>query len=402
MLDLQDGLNSSDEKIKALSYNTLCYKMATQQMYGYTPSGALSWDYRKEQILQEIQASDADFLCLQEVDNESFKEFFSMKLAYNGYKGVFWPKSRARTMAEKDAKVVDGCATFYKGSKWILLDKQLIDFANIAINRPDMKNQHDIFNRVMPRDNISVVTFFENRVTGSRVVVVNAHIYWDPAYADVKIIQTAILMENLTKFIEKYARWPACKDKKTYGLDNPDEEAPVEIPAPSKEYTATQLPIIVCGDFNSTPDSAVYELLSHGSLEPGHKEMGNYQYGNFTRDGMQHTFSLRSAYANLNGTPDELKFTNYTPGYTGILDYIWYSTNALEVSGLLGPVDQEYMKRLPGFPNYHFPSDHLSLLAEFTLKKHKSANEKKEEREEKREGGTKGRKSRERSPVKRL
>ncbi len=49
---------------------------------------------------------------------------------------------------------VDGCAIFYKASKWILLEKHLIDYANIAINRPDMKNHHDIFNRVMPKDNI--------------------------------------------------------------------------------------------------------------------------------------------------------------------------------------------------------------------------------------------------------
>lgn len=364
MLELQET-SESDERIKVFSYNTLCFKMATEQMYGYTPSGALSWEYRKEQILQEVQASDADFITLQEVDNDSFKEFFSMKLAYNGYKGVFWPKSRARTMSEKDAKVVDGCATFYKGNKWILLDKQLIDFANIAINRPDMKNQHDIFNRVMPRDNISVVTFFENRLTGARVVVVNVHIYWDLAFSDVKIIQTAILMEYVTKLADKYARWPACKDKKAYGMDNDDQGEP----APSMEYTNTQLPLLVCGDFNSTPESAVYELLAHGSLEPNHKEMGEYQYGNFTRDGMQHPFSLRSSYANLDGTPEALAFTNYTPGYTGILDYIWYSTNALEVTSLLGPVDPEHLKRLPGFPNYHFPSDHLSLLAEFTLKK---------------------------------
>ncbi|KFY45703.1 hypothetical protein V494_00829 [Pseudogymnoascus sp. VKM F-4513 (FW-928)] len=364
MLELQEA-SESEEHIKVFSYNTLCFKMATEQMYGYTPSGALSWEYRKEQILQEVQASDADFITLQEVDNDSFKEFFSMKLAYNGYKGVFWPKSRARTMSEKDAKVVDGCATFYKGNKWILLDKQLIDFANIAINRPDMKNQHDIFNRVMPRDNISVVTFFENRLTGARVVVVNVHIYWDLAFSDVKIIQTAILMEYVTKLADKYARWPACKDKKAYGMDNDDQGEP----APSMEYTNTQLPLLVCGDFNSTPESAVYELLAHGSLEPNHKEMGEYQYGNFTRDGMQHPFSLRSSYANLDGTPEALAFTNYTPGYTGILDYIWYSTNALEVTSLLGPVDPEYLKRLPGFPNYHFPSDHLSLLAEFTLKK---------------------------------
>src|SRR5271163_2495105 len=241
MLDLQDGAPASanQDRFKVFSWNTLCDKYATSQQYGYTPTSALAWEYRKEQILQEIQSSEADLICLQEVDMDSFKEFFSMKLAYNDYKGVFWPKTRARTMVEKDAKVVDGCATFYKGSKYILLDKQLIDFANIAINRPDMKNQHDIFNRVMPRDDIAVVTFFEERLTGARIIVVNAHIFWNPVYADVKVIQTAILMENLTKLAEKYARWPPCKDKKTYTLseevdgESETPEEPCSEPAPS-------------------------------------------------------------------------------------------------------------------------------------------------------------------------
>jgi CCR4-NOT transcription complex subunit 6 len=271
--------------------------------------------------------------------------------------------------------VVDGCATFWKGSKYILLDKQLVDFANIAINRPDMKNQHDIFNRVMPRDHIATVCFFENRLTGARFIVANAHLFYDPAYEDVKVIQTAILMESLGKLAEKYVRWPALKEKKLYQLSEENDgtaeapDTPLPEPAPSMEYTSiTQLPLLVCGDFNSTSDSAVYELFTHGSVRPDHRDLGSYQYGNFTRDGIQHPFSLRSAYAPLDGTPAALTFTNYTPGFTRVIDYIWYSTNTLEVTALLGPVDPEYMERVPGFPNYHFPSDHLSLLAEFSIK----------------------------------
>ena len=123
-VDLSDGISSSSqERFKVFSYNVLCEKAATPQQYGYTPSGALAWDFRKEQILQEIISQDADIVCLQEVDNENFKEFFSMKLAYADYKGVYWPRPRSKTMSEKDAKYVDGCATFYKGSKYILLDK---------------------------------------------------------------------------------------------------------------------------------------------------------------------------------------------------------------------------------------------------------------------------------------
>ena len=46
-------------------YNILAEKYATAQMYGYTPSWALAWEYRKELILQEVLAYSADIICLQ-------------------------------------------------------------------------------------------------------------------------------------------------------------------------------------------------------------------------------------------------------------------------------------------------------------------------------------------------
>lgn len=104
-----------------LSYNTLCDKYATQSQYGYTPSGALHWEHRKEVLLDEIRARNADICCLQEIDAQSFNEYFRPNLAHNDYKGVYWQKGRARTMSEKDAKLVDGCATFYKNSKYVLV-----------------------------------------------------------------------------------------------------------------------------------------------------------------------------------------------------------------------------------------------------------------------------------------
>jgi CCR4-NOT transcription complex subunit 6 len=105
------------ETVTALSYNILCDKYCTQAQYGYTPSAALSWEHRRETILAELRERNADVVCLQEIDQESFNDFFRGALAHNDYKGVFWPKSRARTMAEKEAKLVDGCAIFYKNSK---------------------------------------------------------------------------------------------------------------------------------------------------------------------------------------------------------------------------------------------------------------------------------------------
>ncbi|SZF01467.1 unnamed protein product [Blumeria hordei] len=372
---LDEGATTPKETIKVFSFNILSDQACTQRLYGYTPQAALSWEHRREAVLKEITTSNADFVCLQEVDTDTFREYFSTKLAYVEYKGVFWPRSRAKTMSEKDAKNVDGCATFYKHQKYILLDKQLVDFANIAINRPDMKNQHDIFNRVMPRDHIGVVCFFENRLTGSRLILVNTHIFWDPVYADVKLIQTAILLSEVSRLAEKYAKWGPCKENKAYSPDDQkasSNEGDDQTPQPSKEYDSkTQIPLIICSDLNSTSSSSVFELLARGNVRPNHPELGGRSYGNFTKDGIDHPFSLKSAYTNLDKSQDSVPFTNYTPGFRGVIDHIWYSTNALENISLLGQVDPEYMKTVPGFPNHHYPSDHLSLMAEFAVKGNK-------------------------------
>lgn len=48
-----------------MCYNVLCDKYATRQLYGYCPSWALSWDFRKKNILEEIQQYSADIINLQ-------------------------------------------------------------------------------------------------------------------------------------------------------------------------------------------------------------------------------------------------------------------------------------------------------------------------------------------------
>lgn len=387
MLPAQDDVNTTSERIKVFSWNILCDKYATSQQYGYTPTKALDWEYRKECILGELAHRDADFLALQEVSTDAFKESLSAPLARLDYKGVHWPKTRYRTMPEKEAQSVDGCAVFYKQSKFILLDRQVIEFASIAINRPDMKNQHDVFNRVMPKDNIAVVCFFESRLTGARVILVNAHLTWEVSLADVKVIQTGILMEQVTKLAEKYARWPAVKDKKMITIprgedEEPDDQPPQAEPGPSQEYrTNTEIPLLVCGDFNSTEDSAVYELLSKGHVAPEHAELANHQYGNFTRDGIEHPFSLRDAYAHTKNTADQMTFTNYTPSFTDVIDYIWYSTNSLEVVSVLGPPNMEYLSRIPAFPYWHYPADHIQIMSEFVIKGRKENKKHVQERE---------------------
>jgi CCR4-NOT transcription complex subunit 6 len=241
-----------------------------------------------------------------------------------------------------------------------------------------MKGEDDIYNRVMPKDNVAVVTFLEDRMTGSRVIVVNAHLHWDHMYKDVKVVQVAVLLEQIAKLSEAYVSWPPLKEseKKLFRYSNGDspdgagpaaspEAADAPQPRPSLTYTdPLSIPLLICSDLNSLPDSGPCELISEGYLPATHPDLENRHYGNFTRDGIRHPFQLKSAYAAVG----ELPLTNYVSNFAGTVDYIWYSVASLAPRALLGPVDAEYISRVPGFPNVHFPSDHVSLMAELGFK----------------------------------
>ena len=45
--------------------NVLTQKFATSDLYQYCPSWALTWEYRKDLILQDILQQSADIVCLQ-------------------------------------------------------------------------------------------------------------------------------------------------------------------------------------------------------------------------------------------------------------------------------------------------------------------------------------------------
>lgn len=62
-----DGRISSGGTFTALSYNILSDAYATNELYSYCPTWALSWTYRRQNLLREIVGYRADIVCLQEV-----------------------------------------------------------------------------------------------------------------------------------------------------------------------------------------------------------------------------------------------------------------------------------------------------------------------------------------------
>ncbi|XP_006457329.1 hypothetical protein AGABI2DRAFT_79322 [Agaricus bisporus var. bisporus H97] len=351
----------NSENISVLSYNILCEKYATERLYGYTPAWALLWDYRKELILNELLASDADFLCVQEMDVAQYEEYFSKHLSRD-YTGVYSPKSRAKTMDnEQERRFVDGCAIFYKTSRFQLVEKQLIEFSAVAMQRQDFKKTDDMFNRVLGKDHIAVVCLMEDKQTGTRFIIANTHIHSHPAYRDVKLVQVALLVEEVEKIANNFSRLPPRPPQQhSDGGSSPPPTRP-----PPAYSDGTKIPLIIAGDFNSIPQSGVYEFLNNGTLAADHPDFMSHTYGRYTSEGPRHRLGLKSANSSL-GVGEPL--TNHTPPFQGTIDYIWYSTANLGVNAVLGEVDKAYLEKVVGFPNAHFPSDHICQIAEFRVK----------------------------------
>ncbi|KNC81820.1 hypothetical protein SARC_05873 [Sphaeroforma arctica JP610] len=300
-------------------------------MYGYCPTWVLDWMHRKEQILKEIAVHGADIVCLQEVETSQYHNYFYPELRNLGYEGFFYAKTRQRSMNDEDRQRVDGCATFYRTARFRLVEEHLISFSQLAIAAHEANGGNDLLNRVMPKDNIAVASILEIRGTKQALMLANSHMHWNPTFKDVKVVQTAMLLDELKRITQNSRRF--------------------------------NIPTVICGDFNSLPDSGVVELLANGRLDTSHPDLGNVNYGAYAANKLRHSYHMSSVY---NG---EMDYTNYTFDFKGVIDYVWYTNNHIKVKALLGSVSKKYLENFMGCPNQHFPSDHFPLLCELVLMK---------------------------------
>jgi CCR4-NOT transcription complex subunit 6 len=305
------------------SYNILINLCALN--LAHPPSWVLNPDYRKENILHEIQQYNVDVLCLQEIEVYSYQEFYKDQLDLRcDYSSIFCPKGRAKTIP--DNKSVDGCAIFWKKTKFNIVNNFVIDFLGRVSQDTRFNKNQDFMNRYGRKDNIALVAILENR-TGDTFIVVNAHLYWDPEFKDIKLIQAAILLEEIEKI------------RKIYKNSH----------------------VLLIGDFNSLMDSSVYSMITQGIYDKGDLFDCGYDLNYEPKLGLK----FNDLYGN-----EEVDFTNFTPLFKGVIDYIFYS-DKLTPTSLLSPIEPEYAERVVGLPNVHFPSDHIFISGKFTTEKNK-------------------------------
>jgi CCR4-NOT transcription complex subunit 6 len=355
------GDRRAPQSMRVVSFNTLAEIYAHQGVYPYCPQWALSFDFRKKLLLKQLQEMDADVLCLQEVQADHFEHFFYPAMKASGYEGLYKQKNRDAMGVEGK---VDGCALFFKTSRFYLIEKYSLDF-NEAVRQccdgeaskadgmmpVEAKAHLDRIKKAqrrLTRDNVAQVVILEmltdprgNKLpTSKRVCVANTHLFWDPDYGDVKLWQTHMLLHELEKNIT--------------------------IPQ--------DLPLVLCGDFNSEPNSAVHQLLS-GNLKAGRRialsreQLPADPSNILSMRGahLSHSLFLCSAYGTVLGAEPE--FTNYTENYTGCLDYVWCSANHITPLAVLAVPSEGELRSGSGtpLPNPQYPSDHICLCADLLI-----------------------------------
>ncbi|KAF5188067.1 Carbon catabolite repressor protein 4-like protein [Thalictrum thalictroides] len=214
---------SQCERFVILSYNILADYLALKhrrELYFHIPPYVLDWEWRKKKILFELGLWSPDIMCLQEVDRFTDLE---EELKNHGYSGIW----KMRT-----GIAVDGCAVFWRTARFRLVHEESIEY-----------NKHEL------RDNVAQICVLESRSQNSadirsdslpqssdganQVVICNTHVLYNPRRGEIKLGQVRVLLDRAH--------------------------------AVSKLWNDS--PVIICGDFNCTPKSPLYNFISEQKLD---------------------------------------------------------------------------------------------------------------------------------------
>lgn len=198
------------------SYNILSQELLEDNAYLYRHChpAVLPWSHRLPNLLAEIQRLDADILCLQEVQEDHYLSQIKPALQTLGYQCAYKKRTGSKP---------DGCAIVFRDSRLSLLSSNPVEFLVPG-------------DTLLDRDNVGLVVLLQPRLNPSAVILVaNTHLLYNPRRGDIKLAQLAILLAE----IDRLSRLP-------------DGSASA---------------VVLCGDFNSTPWSPLYSLLTEGYLD---------------------------------------------------------------------------------------------------------------------------------------
>lgn len=329
-LDHKDSL-----PLTVLTYNLLSQHHINSEVYPYCTAGILRSAYRRSHLQAELEA-------YEHFDVGAFQEV--AQFAENWEK--FWGRSgRRRSVYAAKEGGRDGICIVYDSERFSCAHEEVLSFAPLMNALEAVPNIAQIL-LLTPTDQQS-----------PQLIVSNTHLFWRPDFDCLRVLQA----HRLRKRIE-------------------------EIRVEKEEAEAV---VIMCGDWNSDPKSAVYHLItgkidqitrshwdqliqSHSTLLKNPLEASQRIFAQVLEDFKKWT-SLTSAYSAYRSPQDpsvqgEPPYTSVN-SYIDTLDYIFVDARKLEVQQLLMLPAEEIVLGQTALPNEIYSSDHLALLAQFSFKK---------------------------------
>jgi mRNA deadenylase 3'-5' endonuclease subunit Ccr4 len=317
--------------------------------FPHTNSKAITWAHRKGLLLQEIFTLMPDVVCLEEVDH--FEDHFYPALKEKGYEGYFKKKNAA--------EIRDGCALFYRTSRFEFIDKREVNFPG----------QSQVALLVHLRLKLTD-TEKENGFEPKNVFVGVTHLKAKGGFEEKRLAQGQALLQQATEFICQHLKLSIEKNESKSGSGSEESQSAV------KDLLA-QVPLLMLGDFNDVPTSLVCTYFRNEPLQASGSSSGSLsgdtspstsatsQAALTVTEPPHHPFVLASAYAAYDETGVEPYSTFKKREYEVIrtIDYIWYTSRVLTpVRFLEIPHRDRLTERLPCL---QYPSDHLALWTEF-------------------------------------
>ena len=414
---------AAPDQFRVVTYNTLAEPFtssphARERLYPYCDPSALDIDYRQCLIVHELLGYNADVMCLQEVDRKTFDRFLLPSLKDKGYDGCHQPKSGMvssyyQLMWYSEIQTIvlsvflvrlqikEGEAIFYDTSKFSLMSVESTSLNDFFEHDPSCSELYHslqiapyFLRAVLKKHNIVLTVFLRSLdMPDTYLCVVNTHLYYHPMGDHIRLLQVATALKFLQTKVDKFHQIVGQHAK-----------------------VAT----VICGDFNSCPCIAAYDFVLSGSVSQSHPDWMVYKLSevpkcacnkrplkgedessssssesdkeddesqNSDRDvlgplpALQPSEILRIPKRRLS-TVDEFRgldlkhdfhfqnatgtnhYTNYTLGYYGVLDYIFFDSDLLAVERVVPLPSHSEVTEFVALPSVYFPSDHLALVVD--------------------------------------
>mmetsp|Transcript_12787 Transcript_12787/g.14903 ORF Transcript_12787/g.14903 Transcript_12787/m.14903 type:complete len:305 (+) Transcript_12787:432-1346(+) len=303
-------------------------------------------------MLKELLSYKPDIICLQEVSSRVFSEDLKPFLSSKGFNGFYTQGLNTRHGIAQ--------ATFVRIEGIEVLQYEHKHLKNHFLS--PTKGSQEFRNKISQVSQSVQLLRFSVRGSNAECILANVHLFYDPSFSDVKVYQALIVCQLTEQFAN------GCKNILMAGDFNS---------LPSCDYDGVPLAQANRGWGDPRDEqSGVYRIISKGSLErhhPHHPDSFKNRQplpnvsSHATSFGplLNPLGSFRNVYHEFYKRSENFYalVTTKTDSFAGLIDHIFFQGSITLQAVVAGVASAD----IDLIPNEYFPSDHISIGAEFSI-----------------------------------